>query len=206
MRVHELHAATVHAPLALLPTAAALDLVAAVTGNASHARLGRTLWWIGAGGGVLAGLAGAAASQEIRADDERTDDMIWLHGVGNAALVAGALGIAGWRSKHGPSVLVSTLGLLASAASLYTAYLGGEMVYGRGVGVNAMPRYLRSGVGDSPRITSPEAPRTFVRDALAGFAWLFRRAGEVIRGRHPIARAAFGLLPAAPETHAGNNV
>jgi len=206
MRVHELHAATVHAPLALLPTAAAVDLVAAVTGNDSHARLGRTLWWIGAGGGLLAGLTGAAASREIRADDERTEDMIWLHGVGNAALVAGALGIASWRSTRGPSVLISTLGLLASAASLYTAYLGGEMVYERGVGVNAMPRYLRSGVGNSPRILSAQAPRAFVRDALSGLAWLFRRAGEVARGRHPIARTSFGLVPAVTEKHAGNNV
>jgi uncharacterized membrane protein len=205
MRVHELHAATVHAPLALLPTAAAIDLVAAVTGNQSHARLGRTLWWIGAGGGVMAALAGAAASREIRADDERTEDMIWLHGVGNAALVAGALGIASWRSARGPSVLVAALGLAASAASMYTAYLGGEMVYGRGVGVNAMPRYLRSGVGNSPRVLSREAPRTFLRDALAGVAWLFRRGAQVARGRRPVARAAFGL-PTATELRAGNNV
>lgn len=204
MRVHELHAATVHAPLALLPTAAAVDLVAAVTGNRVHAQLGRTLWWIGAGGGLLAGLAGAAASQEIRADDERTSDMVWLHGVGNVALVAGALGIASWRSTRGPSVLVSTLGLAACAASLYTAYLGGEMVYGRGVGVNAMPRYLRSGVGNSPPLLSRQAPRTFLRDALAGFAWLFRRAVETARGRHRVPRAAFGLP--AREAQAHNNV
>jgi uncharacterized membrane protein len=198
MRVHQLHAAMVHAPLALLPTAAAVDLVAAITGNDSHARMGRTLWWIGAGGGVLAGLTGAAASQEIRADDERTTDMIWLHGVGNAALVAGALGIAGWRSVRGPSVLLSALGLAASAASLYTAYLGGEMVYERGVGVNAMPRYLRSGVGDSPPVLSAQAPRTFVRDAIAGLAWLFRRASETARGRHRVSRAAFALPTLEP--------
>jgi uncharacterized membrane protein len=193
MRVHELHAASVHAPLALLPTAAAVDLVAAITGNRSHARLGRALWWIGAGSGLWAGLAGAAASQEIRADDQRTADMIWLHGLGNAALLAGALGLATWRTGRGPSVLVSVLGLTASAASLYTAYLGGEMVYGRGVGVSSMPHYLDTGVGNSPPVLSRRAPSTFLRDVVAGLRWLFQRTAQAARGAPPVSRGAFGL-------------
>jgi uncharacterized membrane protein len=204
MRVHELHAASVHAPLVLLPTAAAVDLVAAITGDRSHARLGRSLWWIGAGSGLLAGLAGAAASQEIRTEDERTADMIWLHGVGNAALLVGALGLAAWRTGRGPSVLVSVLGLTASAASLYTAYLGGEMVYGRGVGVGSMPRYLNTGVGDSPPVFSKRAPSTFLRDAIAGLRWLFARTRRAARERRPISREALGLP--AREVAPHNNV
>jgi len=204
MRVHELHAASVHAPLVLLPTAAAVDLVAAVTGNRSQAGLGRALWLIGAAGGVVAGLAGAAASQEVRADDSRTEDMIWLHGVGNAALLVGALGIAAWRSQRGPSVLVSVLGLTASAASLYTAYLGGEMVYGRGVGIGSMPRYLDTGVRNSPPVLSKRALSTFFRDAVAGFVWLFRRSKEAAQGVRPVSREAFGLP--ARELAPHNNV
>jgi uncharacterized membrane protein len=193
MRVHELHAASVHAPLALLPTAAAVDLVAAITGDRSQARVGRALWWIGAGSGLVAGLAGAAASQEIRADDERTADMIWLHGLGNFALVTGAVGLATWRSRRGPSVLISVLGLAASAVSLYTAYLGGEMVYGRGVGVGSMPRYLDAGVGESPPVLSRRAPSTFLRDAVAGLVWLYRRTRQAAQERRSISREAFGL-------------
>jgi uncharacterized membrane protein len=193
MRVHQIHAALVHAPLALLPTAAAVDLAAAITGNRGQDMMGRVLWWVGAGTGLLSGLAGAAASQEIRADDDRTADMIWLHGVGNVALLTGALGLAAWRSAHRPSVAVAVLGLTASAASLYTAYLGGEMVYERGVGVSSMPRYLEAGVGNSPPVLSKRAPSTFLRDVVAGLGWLFRRTRQAARGVRPVSRESFGL-------------
>jgi uncharacterized membrane protein len=196
MRLHELHAAAVHAPLALLPTAAAIDLAAAVSGNRSHARLGRSLWFAGAAGAVFAGLAGAAASQEVRARDPRTSDMIWLHGIGNLGLTAGALAIAAWRGVRGPSVAVAAIGLIASGASAYTAYLGGELVYGRGVGVGAMPNYTMGGVKSSPPLLSARAPGAFVRDALAGLRWLFTRAGQAARREAPIARESFGLTPA----------
>jgi uncharacterized membrane protein len=196
MRVHELHAAMIHAPLAILPTAAAVDLAASITGSRSGARLGRRLWWVGAGGGLLAGVAGLAASQEVKIEDERTSDMLWLHGIGNFTLVLGALGIAAWRAGHRPTVAQATLGLAACGISLYTAYLGGEMVYGRGVGVRAMPRYTATGVEASPRVLSRAAPGTFLRDALNGLRWLFGRAGQVLAGRKPIERAAFGLKEA----------
>jgi uncharacterized membrane protein len=204
MRVHELHAAIIHAPLALLPTAAAVDLAAALKGDRGYARLGRRLWWIGAGSSLLAGLAGAAASQEIRADEQRTSDMVWLHGIGNVALLAGAIGITAWRSFHRPSVGLATAGLVASAASLYTAYLGGEMVYGHGVGVTAMPGYTLSGVEDSPPLLSRRAPGVFLRDALAGLRWLFRRGSQAALGRQPVTREAFGL--SRPQTRALDNV
>jgi uncharacterized membrane protein len=191
MRVHELHAAVIHAPLAILPTAAAVDLTAALTRNRGYDRLGRTLWWVGAGSGLFAGLAGMAASQEVRAGDRRTSDMVWLHGIGNFVLVMGALGIATWRSGRRPSVLQASLGLGACAASLYTAYLGGEMVYGRGVGVKAMPDYTGGGVEQSPPLLSARAPLTFLRDAITGLKWLFTRGRDAVVGREPLARGAF---------------
>jgi uncharacterized membrane protein len=193
MHLHELHAAAVHAPLVLLPTAAAVDLAAAITGNRSHARLGRTLWIAGSSSALFAGLAGAAASQEVRARDPNTSDMLWLHGIGNLGLIAGAAAIAVWRVARPPSVTVSVLGLAASAISGYTAYLGGEMVYGHGVGIRAMPSYTLSGAKNSPPLLSRRAPGTFLRDAIAGLRWLFGRAGEAARKRPPLARESFGL-------------
>lgn len=196
MHIHELHAAMVHAPLALLPTAATIDLTAALSGNRHTARLARTLWWAGAGGALLAGVAGLASSQEVTRDDLRTSDMIWLHGIGNAGLIVGALGMVAWRRNHRPSVAQATLGLLACGVSIYTAYLGGEMVYGRGVGVRAMPAHTASGgVQSSPPVLSRAAPGAFLRDALRGLRWLVSRTGEVLAGRKPIDPAAFGTTP-----------
>lgn len=205
MHLHELHAAAVHAPLALLPTAAAVDLAAAITGDRGYARLGGRLWWAGVGGGVLAGLTGLAASQEVRADDQRTSDMIWLHGIGNFALLVGAIGIATWRTVRGPSVAEATVGLVTCGASFYTAYLGGTMVYSRGVGVNAMPAYTTTGVDDSPPVLSARAPGRLVRDAVAGLRWLFRRGTQAALGRQPVPRAAFGLS-ALDDTRPRNDV
>src|SRR4051794_16442831 len=133
MHVHELHAALVHSPLVLLPTAATVDLAAALSGNRHHAHLGSQLWWAGAGAGLLAGVAGLAASQEVKSASRRTSDMMWLHGAGNVSLVLAALGMAAWRRGHRPTVTQAAVGLLACGASLYTAYLGGEMVYGEGM-------------------------------------------------------------------------
>jgi uncharacterized membrane protein len=192
MRVHELHSAMVHSPLTILPMAAAVDLAAAITGRRSQARLGRQLWWVGAGGGLLAGVAGLAASQEVKTGNARSKDMIWLHGIGNVGLVLGAFGMAAWRRTHRPTTVQATLGLLACGVSLYTAYLGGEMVYGQGIGVRAMPSGTAGGVDASPPVLSRAAPGTFVHDAVSGLRWLVGRTWEALAGRRPVDRGAFG--------------
>ncbi|MES1208728.1 MAG: DUF2231 domain-containing protein, partial [Pseudomonadota bacterium] len=150
MHVHELHAATVHGPLVLIPAAAAVDLAAAVTGNRNGAALGRKLWWLAVGAGTLAGAAGLAASQEVKSDDPASNDMIWLHGLGNVTLLLGGVGMALWRTNKSPTVPQALLGLGACALASYTAYLGGELVYGQGVGVRAMPRIAANGVRRRP--------------------------------------------------------
>jgi uncharacterized membrane protein len=197
MRVHELHAAAVHAPLVLLPAAAAVDLVAAVSGSTQQAALGRRLWWWAVGGGAVAGLAGLAASQEIKADDKHAEDMMWLHGIGNFSILVGGIGLALWRSFRKPSVTEAAVGLAATALAGYTAYLGGEMVYRHGMGVRAMPRIAPTGVGESPPVLSAAAPRTFLRDAIGGLAWLFRRTAKLLSGRQPVHPGAFGVGQAA---------
>jgi uncharacterized membrane protein len=198
MRVHELHSAAVHAPLALLPTAAAVDLAAALSGDRTLQRMGSVLWGVGAGAAVLAGLAGLAASQEVRAYEDETSDMMWLHGAGNVALTMTALGMAAYRTRRRSSVPQATLGLVACAASAYTAYLGGEMVYERGVGVTPMPEESAIGVAYSPPLLSRQAPLTLMHDAVAGLRWLFTRAAELVR--RPLPRGAFGIEGSTLET------
>jgi uncharacterized membrane protein len=193
MHVHELHAAAVHAPLVLLPVAAAADLRAAITGRPAHAKMGRQLWWFGVGSGLLAGIAGMAASQEVKTDDKHTDDMMWLHGIANLGIVLGGLGIAAWRLSHRPTVLQSTIGLAAAGLSLYTAYLGGEMVYGKGVGVRAMPKIAPDGVRQSPPVLSAAAPGAFLRDAVQGAGWLVGRLATFLRGRRRLDKRSLGV-------------
>lgn len=193
MQVHEVHAASVHAPLVVLPAAALVDLAAALSGDRRQAALGRRLWWLGVGAGALAGVAGMAASQEIKAEDPRSEDMMWLHGAANFAILLGATGIALWRSFHRPAVATAAVGMGACAAAMYTAYLGGEMVYAHGVGVRTMPWIAPTGVRESPSVLSLAAPSTFLRDAIKGFAWLVRRTVRAFSGRQPLSRGAYGI-------------
>jgi uncharacterized membrane protein len=193
MHVHEVHAASVHAPLVVLPAAALVDLAAALSGDRRQAALGRKLWWLGVGAGALAGVAGLAASQEIKAEDARSEDMMWLHGAANFAILLGATGVALWRTVRRPSVGAAAVGMSACAVAMYTAYLGGEMVYAHGVGVRTMPWIAPTGVRQSPSVLSLSAPAAFLRDAIKGFAWLVRRTARAFSGRQPVSRGAYGI-------------
>jgi uncharacterized membrane protein len=185
MRVHVLHPSLVHFPLALLPLAAGVDLLAPRRGHRAQGadRVGKILWWMTAGSGLVTGLAGMAASQEVKARDPYVRDMMWLHGAGNVVVVAGALGMALWRQTHRASAGQALLGLLASGLSLYTAYLGGELVYSHGVGVTPMPASADTGVQQSPPLFSLRAPPVLLRDMWRGLQWLIshaRRAPDAV--------------------------
>jgi uncharacterized membrane protein len=66
MLLHELHPSVVHAPLALLPTATVADLIAVATSDGAWEKVGRRLWVAGSLSALFAGVAGLAASQEVR--------------------------------------------------------------------------------------------------------------------------------------------
>lgn len=177
MKTHELHPAVVHAPLVLLPLAAGTDLTALLFQKRGLERSGRRLWLGVAGTAALAGVAGMAASQQVR-PDRRASDMMYVHAVGNAALLAAATGISLWRLRRPPGVVSTSLGLLGVLASGYTAYLGGELVYAHGVGVN--------GNGSGPALFSRAAPGALLRDAFRGAAWLGRRTRQWMRGERSL--------------------
>lgn len=191
-RIHHLHASVIHAPLALIPGAALVDLQAARSRSRVQARLGRKLWWYGAGSALFAGIAGMAASQEVKAHGQRARDTMWLHGVGNVSLIAGAFAMAMWRQRNRPTLAQSLLGLGAAALAGYGSYLGGVLVYEHGAGVAAMPEDATQGVGRSPRLLSAQAPFAFVRDALKGAWWLLSRSRSVLRDPQSLGRAAVG--------------
>lgn len=185
MRTHELHPSLVHAPLVLLPATAVVDLLAAL--RPLDRRLDRTarrLWWATAGGALFVGLTGMAASQEVTLEDKRARDVMFLHGIGNFGLVVAAFGVATWRMSHRASLTSAAAGVAASLASLYTAYLGGELVYTHGAGVKALDRT------SAPPLLSSAAPARLARDAGRGLAWLLSRGRRAAQGRELIDRGA----------------
>jgi uncharacterized membrane protein len=191
MRTHELHPSTVHAPLVLLPVTAAVDLLAALRPfDRRLDRAGRRLWWGTATGALLVGLTGMAASQEIELRNERARDVMFLHGIGNFGLVLSAFGVAAWRSRNRASMTSAVAGLLASAASVYTAYLGGELVYSYGAGVKA----LGGAAAEAPALFSARAPARLARDAARGLRWLLSRGARAVTGREKVDRAALGPI------------
>jgi uncharacterized membrane protein len=194
LRTHELHPSIVHLPLALLPATAIVDLLAALSPRDRRLdRVARRLWWWTAGGSLLVGLTGMAASQEIELREDRARDMMFVHGFGNFTLVLAAFGVAAWRSRHRASLTSAAAGLLASGAAIYTAYLGGELVYTHGAGV----KVLGGAAAEAPALWSSEAPRRLARDAVLGLSWLLRRGGRAVTGRERIDRGALGAIGTA---------
>ncbi|HYO58467.1 DUF2231 domain-containing protein [Archangium sp.] len=192
MRVHELHPTLIHAPLALLPSAVVIDLTAALTGDRRLDTAARTLWWTTAASGLLAGLAGMAASQEVKAD-KHSRDMMFLHGLGNVGIVLGAFGVATWRTSHRSSLFSSLVGLGAFALATYTGWLGGEMVYTHGVGVKELTMKGEELDQLSPSLASRQAPARLLRDAVKGLGWLLGRARQVFSGREQLDPTALGM-------------
>lgn len=200
MLLHELHPSVVHAPLALLPTAAVADLISVTTGDRAWGKVARRVWVAGTLSGLFAGVAGLAASQEVRMDSPRARDMTFLHGAGNALILLGAMGVTAWRLRREPTLTSALAGLGACGLALYTASLGGKMVYELGVGINPMPEDAAQGTLKGPPLLSARAPVALVKDALQGVKWLASRARELLSGARPLAPGAEGFRSAEDAT------
>lgn len=200
MMLHELHPALVHAPLALLPTAATADLLATLAADRAWAKVGRRLWVAGTAAALGTGIAGLAASREVRADLPRARDMMFLHGLGNLVITTSAVGLTAWRLRNEPTAASVALGLGACCLALYTATLGGKMVYELGVGINAMPPDTATGTREFVPLLSREAPEALVRDALEGLRWVAGRARRWLAGER-LAPGAEGVRPPDMPTH-----
>jgi uncharacterized membrane protein len=194
--VHELHPMLVHAPLVLLPITAGVETGAATSSwpvCVALDRVARRLWWVTAGSALGAGLAGLAASREVRVEDDRAEDAMFVHGLGNFALLLSAFGVATWRTSHRASLTTAVLGLGAVGASLYTGWLGGNLVYVHGLGVKSSV----AGPGDRTPLLSAEAPVRLAKDAVAGLSWLLGRAAQLATGKRGLHAPA--ITPTNPE-------
>jgi uncharacterized membrane protein len=197
-RLHHVHAAVIHAPLTLIPAAALIDLRAVSTGSRAQARFGRTLWSYALASAAVAGVAGMAASQEVKTRARSSQAAMWLHGTSNVAIVLGTIAMARWRRRNRPTLGQSLLGLGGVALMGYASWLGGLLVYEQGAGVSAMPDHADQGVARSPSILSPGAPMTFLRDAARGAWWLLTGSRTILADRRNLGRAATGKTREPP--------
>lgn len=169
VKLHELHPSLVHFPLALLPLSIAADLLGRLTGSDSLLDLGRRTMPLAAATGVVAGVAGLMAQTEVKAEGPAMD-LLKTHRTLNLGLVAIAGAMAAQRARtEKPSAAYIGLGLVGIAAMAYSAYLGGEMVYRDGVGIEAADGIRQKpAVPELTRETAGRALRTAATDTAKG--------------------------------------
>lgn len=134
---HAVHQMLIPYPLALLTTAIIFDVIHLFTGNPLWATI--AYWMIAAGilGGLAAAVFGVIDWSAIPRST-RAKRIGVQHGLGNVLMIA--LFAVSWllrRDNPGdPSTMAVAVSLAGGALSLYTAWLGGELVDRLGVGVD----------------------------------------------------------------------
>src|SRR4051812_41283668 len=128
---HPVHPMLIVLPLGLLSIGVVFDIVYLATNDATFASV--AFWNITAGivGGLLAAVFGLIDWLAIPADTRAKRLGLW-HGGGNVVIVL--LFLVSWflrlgNNAYAPGLVPFLLGLIAVAAALVTAWLGGELVY-----------------------------------------------------------------------------
>jgi uncharacterized membrane protein len=128
---HPVHPMLIVLPLGLFAIALVFDIVYLATGDATFAEV--AFWNITAGivGGLLAAVFGLIDWLAIPAGTRAKRLGLW-HGGGNATIVV--LFLISWLIRlpnhaYQPDIVPFLLALVAVAAALVTAWLGGELVY-----------------------------------------------------------------------------
>ena len=149
---HPLHPILVTLPLGLLTASLFFDFKAKWKHNSSDAKIARAL----IGGGVLTGLLAAAVGLvDYRAipGGTRAKQIGLTHAVGNV-LVMALFGLS-WKKRRPNETMPDTsavvLSVLGASLAGITGWLGGELVYRLGIGVDpgANPEAANSLLSDS---------------------------------------------------------
>ncbi|HSL75370.1 MAG TPA: DUF2231 domain-containing protein [Candidatus Limnocylindrales bacterium] len=153
---HPIHPMLIVFPLGLLATAVIFDILYVVTGNADLATFSYYAMIAGVVGGLLAAVFGLLDWTKIP-KDTRARRIGAIHGGGN--VVVTGLFLLSLASRWGdpdylPSTLPMIIGLLGAVLALFTAWLGGELVYRLRVAVdddanlNASNSISREGIAE----------------------------------------------------------
>ena len=153
---HPIHPMLIVFPLGLLATAVIFDIVYVATATDDLATFSYYAMIAGVIGGLLAAVFGLLDWSKIP-KDTRARRIGAVHGVGN--VIVTGLFILSLASRWGdptylPNVLPMVLGLIGALIALFTAWLGGEMVYRLRVAVdddanlNASNSISREGIAE----------------------------------------------------------
>lgn len=135
---HPLHPMLVVYPLGLLSTAVIFDILYKIFNNNTFPVA--SYWMITAGiiGGLLAAVIGFMEWLSVP-NDSRAKSIGLYHGLGNFVIVllfAGSWWLRTNVQDHMPSTAAFVLSLLGFLMALVTGWLGGELVYRLGIGVD----------------------------------------------------------------------
>ncbi|MDQ3871531.1 MAG: DUF2231 domain-containing protein [Chloroflexota bacterium] len=134
---HPIHPMLIPYPLALLSTAAVFDVIGLLTRDGMWHTV--AFWMIAAGliVGLVAALFGLLDFLNIPGQT-RAKSVALTHGIGNVVVVV--LFAASWWLRTGnvpdPGLLPIVLGLLGAGLVGVTAWLGGELPYRLGIGID----------------------------------------------------------------------
>jgi uncharacterized membrane protein len=180
MRLQEVHPSLVHFPIALLPLSVGADAIGKFTGDKKLTWLGK--WGIAASAitGLAAGLAGLIAQEEVNVSG-RTRDMLITHRNLNLAAVGAISALAVQRQRvREPSIPYLLGGLAALGVVVYSSYIGGELVYRHGVGVEPAGGLWEGG---GPELTLKNTGRV-MRSTGRGLGMGFVHLGkETVQGK-----------------------
>ena len=182
MRLHEVHAALVHYPIALLPLSVGADLIARFADSDGAAELGRRTIGLAAGSAAASAVAGLIAQEGVKTHGEISHAELVTHRTLNlgAVAVTGLMALSRrGRRRAGWGYLAA--GLATIGGVVYSAYLGGNMVYKHGVGVESADGVL-----------GPRSPELQVDNA----GLVAETAGEnLVRGaKHAVEHVREGVI------------
>lgn len=178
MRLQEVHPSLVHFPLTLLPMAIGADLIGKFTGNEKLHWVGK--WGIAASAitGAVAGMAGMIAQEEVNVSG-RTMDMLITHRNLNLAAVGviGAMAVRRAQTRE-PGIPYLLGGLATLGVVLFSAYIGGELVYRHGVGVEPADGLWEGGGPELKLRNTGQVVRSAGKGLGMGFVHLGKEVAE----------------------------
>jgi uncharacterized membrane protein len=134
---HPVHPMLIVFPVGLLATAVIFDIIYLVTRNPTLATVSFYMIAAGAAGGLLAAIFGFI--DWLALPNSRAKTIGGWHGIGNVVVVvlfAISWLLRGSNANFVPGGLALLLSFAGIALALVTAWIGGELVYRLGVGVD----------------------------------------------------------------------